>query len=221
MLKIIKNNKYFYIPYLLFFIAGAAILFLFSKKEIHLFINGINCAFGDYFFKYLTHLGDGITVGILIAALLFVKYRYSIVMIFSVLSSTVVVQAFKRYILPDIVRPIVYLHNQANLHLVEGVDVHTAHSFPSGHTATAFTIFILLALISNKNWLKLLYFVVAFLIGYSRMYLSQHFLADIYVGSIIAVIFTSVFYYWVSKWQNPKLDLSILNRQSPENQINE
>ncbi len=217
MIKFIKNNSYFYIPYLLFFIVSTVLLSSYSKKDIHLFINNLNCQFGDYFFKYFTHLGDGIIIAVLILVLLFIKYRYSIILVFSILSSTIVVQAFKRYILPDIVRPIVYFHNESPLHIVEGVDVHTAHSFPSGHTATAFTIFLLLAIISNKNYLKLMFFATAFLVGYSRIYLSQHFLSDVYAGSIIAVVLTTIYGYWIGNWKNPNLDLSITNRACKTN----
>lgn len=213
MLKLIKKNSYFYIAYLVFFVIASIILLMYSKKEIHLYTNGFHNEIFDYFFKYITYLGNGVAMAILVVVLLFVKYRYAIILLISTLSITAIVQLFKRHILPDIVRPILYFHNQESLHLVDGVHMNTAHSFPSGHTATAFTMFLFLAFISKNNYVKLLCFVAALLVGYSRVYLSQHFLSDIHVGSFIAVVITTLVYLWVNKWKNPKLDLAILRNK--------
>ena len=210
MLQILNKNKWFYIPYLLFIGFSSTILIAFSKKEIHLFINNHHCNIADFFFKNLTHLGDGITIGIFIFVMVFIKYRYAIILSFSTISVTIAIQAFKRYLLPDIKRPILFFYNLQELYLVPGVDVHTSHSFPSGHSASAFTLFLFLALIIRNKHLKLIAFIFALLIAYSRVYLSQHFLNDIYFGSLIAVFFTTLFYLWVSQWKNKSFDSSLL-----------
>jgi len=211
MLQFLKKNGWFYIPYLAFLLIAGTFLIIFKKNDVHYFLNGLHFSLGDEFFKRATHLGDGLTLGIFIFLLLFVKYRHAIIMIFSTISVTIVVQAFKRYILPDIDRPKIAFFNKEELYFVPGIHIHTSHSFPSGHSATAFSIFLFLALVTKNNYLKLLYFFLAFLVAYSRVYLSQHFLNDIYFGSLIAVILTSISYAWVVKWKNNKLDLSLLN----------
>jgi membrane-associated phospholipid phosphatase len=65
-------------------------------------------------------------------------------------------------------------------------------SFPSGHTCTAFCLFCFLAFILTPRykWLGLVFFILAMAVGYSRIYLAAHFFLDVYVGSIIGVIFT-------------------------------
>ncbi|MDF1547636.1 MAG: phosphatase PAP2 family protein [Bacteroidales bacterium] len=205
----LRKNGWFYWPYLLFISLAGATLLLFSKTEIHLFLNAFHCKSADLAFIFLTHLGDGITVALFILSLLFIKYRYAIIMFLSTISVTLTVQAFKRYILPDINRPKIVFEHLAELYYVPGIQVHTSHSFPSGHTASGFSIFLLMALITKNKYLKLVYFFVALLIAYSRVYLSQHFLIDIYFGSIIAVLLTGFNYVWVNKWKNKKLDLSL------------
>ncbi|RYZ48512.1 MAG: phosphatase PAP2 family protein, partial [Sphingobacteriales bacterium] len=40
------------------------------------------------------------------------------------------------------------------------------------------------------RWLAVVFFVLAMAVGYSRIYLAAHFFIDVYVGSIIGVVFT-------------------------------
>ena len=65
--------------------------------------------------------------------------------------------------------------------------MHAMNSFPSGHTITAFAIFIILAMVVKKQYLKVLFTLTAILAGFSRVYLSQHFLEDIFLGALIGV----------------------------------
>jgi len=211
MFKLIRKNRWFYIPYLLFFIVASLILLFYSKSDIHLYINSFHCNWGDFFFKHVTHLGDGIVIGTFIFILLFIKYRYAIVMLMSTLLVTFIVQSFKRYWLPDILRPKNFFFQMDEIYYVPGIEVHTSHSFPSGHTATGFMMFLFIGLICKNNYLKLFSFIMAFCVAYSRVYLSQHFLNDIYFSSIFAVFFTSLFYVWVNQWKNNKLDLSLIH----------
>jgi membrane-associated phospholipid phosphatase len=80
---------------------------------------------------------------------------------------------------------------------IPDIEMHLWKAFPSGHTAIGFCMFCLLALYTQNNFLKFFYFVVVFLIAYSRMYLSQHFLQDVYAGSIIGIGSALFAYTWV------------------------
>ncbi|HKG68268.1 MAG TPA: phosphatase PAP2 family protein [Segetibacter sp.] len=85
------------------------------------------------------------------------------------------------------------------LWLVKGVTLHSIHSFPSRHTATAFTFVLLIALTVKRLDVLILSFIVALLIAYSRIYLGQHFPLDIGGGIIVSIgsVSSSVF---VQKW---------------------
>ena len=211
MFKLIRKNRWFFIPFLIFFIAASTILLLYTKSDIHLFLNSFHCNLGDFFFKHITHLGDGIVIVVFIFILLFIRYRHSIIMLISTLTVTIIVQGFKRFWLPDIDRPKIFFYQMDNVYYVPDIEIHTAHSFPSGHTATAFIMFLFIAFICKNNYLKLFSFIVAFFVAYSRVYLSQHFLNDIYFSSIFAIFFTSLFYIWITGWKNNKLDLSLIH----------
>jgi len=45
-----------------------------------------------------------------------------------------------------------------------------------------------------------LFFIVALLVGYSRMYVAAHFFADVYVGSIVGVVITTLCYVLMTKY---------------------
>jgi membrane-associated phospholipid phosphatase len=65
----------------------------------------------------------------------------------------------------------------------------TEHSFPSGHTASAFALATILSFSVKDNSLKSIGLLLgACIVGFSRTYLSQHFLVDVTVGSAIGVV---------------------------------
>ena len=209
MLNLIKSNKYFLYPYLVLMLFLSVILLVYTKTDIHLYINQFHTPFFDVFFKHYTKLGDGIVVGIFIFILLFIKYRYAIIASISGVFAIIVVQSFKKYLIPDVDRPWRFFKGVHELYFVPDVVSHTSHSFPSGHTTTGFLIFFIFALIVKNKMLKFLFLIFAVLIGYSRIYLSQHFLNDVYFASIFSILISFFTYLWVSKWKNPKLDNSI------------
>jgi membrane-associated phospholipid phosphatase len=47
---------------------------------------------------------------------------------------------------------------------------------------------------TRNQALKALFFLLAFISSFSRLYLSQHWLIDVYVGSMIGVGFSLLFY---------------------------
>ena len=83
-------------------------------------------------------------------------------------------------------------------------------SFPSGHSTTVFALATMLALFEkNKKW-NILYLLGALGVGYSRIYLGQHFLGDVLVGSGLGML-VAVLVYWLY----PESPRSSPGRQSP------
>jgi len=93
---------------------------------------------------------------------------------------------------------------------VEGVTYRFSHSFPSGHTGDVFSVCFALTLLSARPKVGFFLFIPAILVGYSRVFLSQHFLEDILAGSFIAIVCTSVnFGIW---WRNSSNFRSFIDR---------
>ncbi len=187
----------------------------FSKADLHILSNEANNPFFDVFFKYTTYLGEGTTIAILFIILLFAKYRYALIFLAAGLLTSLIVYIFKKIVFHEMYRPSRYfeLYESYKLHFIEGVKLHSLQSFPSGHTATAFNVFLMMALMIKNNILKLFFFIIAALVAYSRVYISQHFLIDITAGSVIGVSIVVLTWIWFERFNRNWLDQSIIRRQ--------
>lgn len=205
--------KWYVLACLLFWLVGAVFLFSINKGDWVIYLNQNRTELLDFFFKNWTHLGDGVFVLSFAVVLLFVKYRYSVIFAVTGAVQGLVSAVLKRVIFTESYRPKKFLADVYELQFVEGVDVHSYHSFPSGHTMTAFFVGGFLALVLKQRWAGLLLFVYALLVGISRNYLAQHFFEDIYVGSVVGVVITFVCWrLFRKKEQEGWLDGSLYKR---------
>ena len=209
MKTFIKSNFPFLLPYFVFLLIGIGWIIADSKAEKHLEFNSFHNSFFDTFFYYFTFLGDGITALIVVILFLTVNFRSALFVGLSNIISALITQLLKHTLFADIVRPKKFFEGMHDLYLVPGVDNYLYNSFPSGHSTCAFSLYFALALITKNKALKFLLFLIAFLVGYSRIYLSQHFFEDVYAGSIIGVTTTWIVYYFIKKANADWLDKSI------------
>lgn len=66
--------------------------------------------------------------------------------------------------------------------------VLTSYSFPSGHTQAGSAIFGTIGFAVKKRWVKVICFLMVFLVGFSRMYLGVHTPLDVVVSWILTLI---------------------------------
>ncbi len=191
MREIIRQNKLYFSCLGLYFVIAGVMVWMQEKGTAVLFFNRNYHPLLDVLFKFTTYLGDGlVAIPFIVAVIIFKNIYRGIILLSSVLLSFLVVQILKLYAFPEMVRPKEYFKNPIKLYYVEGVEIHSYNSFPSGHSAQAFSIFLLLAIFTkNKNW-GLVYFVLALMVTLSRMYLAQHFLIDTYFGALVATVIT-------------------------------
>lgn len=123
---------------------------------------------------------------------------------------------FKIWIFSGLARPYAYFKTKnIDLQLVEGIDVHSFNTFPSGHTLTAFTsIFLFQFLFTGlKNWQIFLLFVLAMGCGLSRIILAQHWPQDVLGGLILGILAglsgVFVFYKLFPQMERPSADIII------------
>ncbi len=60
--KVLKNNLFFLIPYVIILLTSGFVLVIYSKPDIHIWLNSHNSGFSDWVFSHVTFLGDGIFV---------------------------------------------------------------------------------------------------------------------------------------------------------------
>lgn len=207
MKEIAFKLRYFLIVVIAFVICTILILSFTDKLELHLQINQYHSDFADFFFRNATHIGDGAFALILLPYLLFfTSFRVFFISLFACVLSGCLVQFLKKIVFSDHLRPTALI-DTSSLHLVDGVHLHTMYSFPSGHTTSAFAFFVLLAFYMKSSKIaQTLFALFAIVIGFSRIYLSQHFLIDVSVGAILGTSGFFMAYYLVEKMNYAWLD---------------
>jgi membrane-associated phospholipid phosphatase len=154
-----------------------------------LWLNAHHSPFADDFFKYWTYVGDGVMLGVVALIFLLTNYYRFYTMLIAIAFQTAFVHLFKQWLAAGKPRPKQYFEATVDqLNFVEGVVVRSFDSFPSGHTASAFTLFFFLMLVTKNIWLQLSCLVAAVLVGISRVYILQHFAIDIYFGALFGIL---------------------------------
>jgi membrane-associated phospholipid phosphatase len=188
MIDYLHKTKAFLIPFYILIAALSILLLLFNKIEIARWINVHNSESLDFFFKYYTHLGDGIAATIIALIFILFNIKNGVVLLLSFILSGLIIQILKIYVFPEMMRPGDVFENLPSFHTIEGVKLLSKYSFPSGHTGTAFGMFFCIATFTKNRKIQFFAFISAVLLGYSRLYLSLHFLPDAIAGAIIGIV---------------------------------
>jgi membrane-associated phospholipid phosphatase len=189
--SIYKENLTFFLAYFLLIAIALFILFAHSKESGFILLNFYHTPFLDFAFQGITLLGDGIFSVVFCLVLLVVKKRYLSFMVFiSFASSGIVAQVLKHFI--SEARPAIFLEKTNYPYFIENVTLHNFHSFPSGHTTSIFALVSILAFATKEKKYAIPLVLLGALVGYSRMYLGQHFMVDVTVGSLIGILFSII-----------------------------
>ncbi len=201
------------IAYLVLLMIVLGLQYVYPKPELHLLLNSYHTSLQDTFFKYYSMLAEWPLYILALLPILWKKIQMTIFFALCELSGGAVLQILKHLISTD--RPVSVFEHYPNLMLplVDGVSMHHSNSFPSGHASTFFVFCTCCALIlayhyslkSKKEYHRnfflitlsmLTLFVLATLGAYSRIYLSQHFLSDVCMGSIIGFVTPFLVFYF-------------------------
>lgn len=214
IIRIVTNtlvsNRTFVIPYLVALCVGTLAMSFWDKETLFFKLHDAHTTYTDVFFKYFTHLGDGLFCVAIIILLAFIHFGKASFLLAAFVLSGILAQFLKKIIFPDALRPKGWFGSESSLQAIEGIDFNMFHSFPSGHTVTAFSAcFAIAIMLKNKAWGYVM-ITAALLIGYSRIYLGQHFFEDVYYGSLIGMVSTIVvwtlFYRQIDKpWAQKSL----------------
>jgi membrane-associated phospholipid phosphatase len=194
IVRIYKTDPVFWSVLLAVLIISGFSLAIFSAKDIFFRLNTIHTLYLDTFFQNYTLLGDGFfSIAIFLILLLAERTALAMQVITGYLFSGIISQVLKRLIHAP--RPHAIISNTEYPYFIDGVTHTGMTSFPSGHTTSVFALATLLALNARDKRISLIYLVTAIITGYSRIYLGQHFLADVTAGALIGVL-SALLVYW-------------------------
>ncbi len=197
---------------LFFFIAGSSLLVLLGKSATFISLNSLHPFGLNVFFINYTFMGDGIFALCLIAVYIFYfkKKKEGLALLYAFVLSGVAVQVIKNLV--NSPRPKLFFEQGQYMFFMDGVSLSNNSSFPSGHTATAFAIAtVLILFLKNKKWQLPILFSAA-LVGYSRIYLAQHFLMDVLVGAFIGSLSGVLAFYLVNMPKRIRINLKKMHR---------
>lgn len=214
------------IAYLALIVLMLVLLAIYPKPELHLMLNANHADTCDTFFKLYSKLAEWPLYVLALIPVFLKKTRLTLFYAICEVSGGLVIWILKKmFSAPRPVSVFAELPDMT-LPLVDGVKMHHSNSFPSGHTFTFFIFFtcsaLLLAYIlgqrASQKWsLRYLWLLLPLLLatlgGYSRIYLSQHFLSDVCVGSIIGVATPCLLFYF---WGNKILKIKTNNTKQDE-----
>jgi len=192
-----KLSLLFYLL-IIFQVVGWASFILLGRDTLFFFINGANTtSILPEFFWFMTLFGEWPLI-VFTLIFIFIKHKKHIIqaaLLF--VSCGLLTYLFKFIIFGKTPRPAAYFIDNSNLYLSPYLSTNYWHSFPSGHTFMAFTGFLFLSYFAKKQGLKILCFVLALLVGISRIYNGQHFPEDVLLGSLLGAILSYLIYTFV------------------------
>ncbi len=200
----LKDNlkSSFWVLWILIMSFGFGLLLIIGNYKFSILVNSWHKDSLDFLFQNLTYLGDGIFVFLVALLFIFFKKKLALLTLSSLSITTIIVQFLKRIIFKEQLRPSKIFHDliqNGSWNTIEGLNLYEKFSFPSGHTALVFCLCITLSLYIKRNNWSLFFITIAFLVGFSRIYLTQHFLIDVLYGALIGSITALLTYTYLEK----------------------
>jgi membrane-associated phospholipid phosphatase len=142
--------------------------------------------------KIITFFGDGLAVAVLFPALWYMCSRKAALsLMIAWLLGTAAVQGLKNTAYKNEPRPIAWFEQvqKSPLSIPESISMpYRYFSFPSGHTATAFSLWGIVLFFTRGNVWSIMCLTIPILVGLSRIVLMQHFPIDVGVGALIGLL---------------------------------
>lgn len=148
---------------------------LFGIQEV------LQCAFMDFLVPWITRLGDKGIVWILFGLALLIPKKgrkYGLAVFVSLLLCS--------FLGNEIIKNIVMRPRPCHVNMVQLlIDMPHGYSFPSGHTGSSFAAAYVIYKYNSKY--GILAYILATLIGFSRLYLFVHYPTDVLCGALLGM----------------------------------
>lgn len=189
-------------PFFLFLVMLFPLVFL-EKGAVVLAVNSMRTSLFDTIFSKASALGNAITIVFAVILVLKFRFKWMAIFLLAFAFQIILVLLFKKGIYAGELRPYLYFKSVGLgdlLNLVEGVKIRYVNTFPSGHTATIFYLTSFFALLSRNSTASWVLVTLGLIVGFSRIYLVQHFYVDVYFGMLFGILSTILAYLIVRKY---------------------
>jgi membrane-associated phospholipid phosphatase len=183
------------LPVALLLALGEAVHFTDNNLPLFLTLNAWGAQLPDAFWANATQLGDTLVT---LALLIPLARRYPAIIwavFVGALFATVYVHGIKPWF--DIPRPPAVLA-PGTFHQIG--PAYRADAFPSGHSATVFTVLGVCILYLRSPWLRALLFAIASLVAVSRIMVGVHWPLDVIFGALGGWVAACLGGFFASRW---------------------
>lgn len=163
----------------------------------------------DVIMKGITHLGDAGIIWIIITLCLLISKQYrklGILCAIGLILGLIIGNGIVKNLVSR-ERPFELADSIDRVFPIK-IDRPTDRSFPSGHTQASFIVATILMMAKRKFGIPAL--ILAFLIGFSRLYLKVHFPTDV-LGGMLMGIAIGLTVWFVYKWRFEKKFGPVIN----------
>ena len=194
-------NRFYLLGVLLLILAFCYLLITNGRSDVIVAINRYRRPWADTLFIYGTRLGEPeayVVVALIASA---IRYRTALFTIVTGLLA-LIVSAIAKFFFSE-ARPMRWIFDNAEevWHSLSLFDENMRNwsevsSFPSGHTTSAFALygFVCFNIRRPKVLASIVCFLLAFEVGFSRMYLLYHFLRDVTAGAVLGTLLGAAAY---------------------------
>lgn len=201
-MQIVKERLF---PFFLILLVAIPVLFL-DKVTLMQDVNQYRTHFLDIFFIKASALGNAYTALFLLPLVFRFKFKWAAIFITGFLIQAFIVILFKKGLFHGELRPLLFFRRSGlmdTVQLISGLKVRHVNTFPSGHTATIFYLVSFFALLARNKVASWILLLIGMVVGFSRIYLFQHWYADVYVGMLFGIL-SSILAYIIIK-SNPRV----------------
>lgn len=154
---------------------------------------------------YLTWIGQGSVIIPVLALIMLIPAFRNLWYFFTALLCNII-PFFLEQLLKSLFhhpRPHLLYYDRPWIHSLPHWPYLLDRSFPSGHSEGAFSFLCFLSLLLPPRYNKMgfVFFVLALAVCYSRIYLAAHFFEDVYAGSIIGAVTTTLIFSYMARFR--------------------
>ncbi len=198
-----NNRKWLYISLTLSLILVFVSLVV-ERDTLFLLINNGLQPLGEWFWGFMTNMGDGLAAALFILFFAYKQPRMLRTILLATLISLPIIQGLKYSI--RVIRPGWILADQGAVIIGH---ISRNFSFPSGHTATGAVVFGVMMFMVKRWQTRAILLIFTTIVGISRVAVGVHWPLDVGVGLFIGFLVAYLSVVVDSRWRDPNRYLTL------------